>query len=237
MDFGDMIEAIVTDIEGTTTSLAFVKDVLFPYARAGMAEFVRLHGRESRVVNCLDEVRRAVGRELDEDSAIAQLIEWIDQDKKITPLKTLQGMLWEQGYREHDFTGHVYEDAARMLQDWHARGFKLYVFSSGSVQAQKLIFGYSDFGDLTPLFSGYFDTTIGAKRMADSYKAISVSISIYPEKILFLSDIKEELDAARDAGLRTAWLVRDGKIDADATHPQFRDFDALDRYQNELGKF
>lgn len=230
-----MIKAIVTDIEGTTTSLSFVKDVLFPYARARMAEFVRVHGREPRVRQCLDEARKAAGRELDEDGAIAQLIEWIDQDKKITPLKTLQGMIWEQGYRARDFTGHVYEDAARVLKDWRARGFELYVFSSGSVQAQKLIFGYSDFGDLTPLFSGYFDTTIGAKREAGAYQAISAEIGLAHGQILFLSDIKEELVAARAAGLRTAWLVRDGELAADAAHPQFRDFDALDRYLRESG--
>lgn len=224
-----MLKAILTDIEGTTTALSFVKDVLFPYARARLPEFVRAHGREPRVWECLDEVRRITGRELDEGGAIAQLIEWIDQDQKITPLKTLQGMIWEQGYRDCDFTGHVYEDAARRLKEWQTRGLTLYVFSSGSVQAQKLIFGYSDFGDLTPLFSGYFDTAAGAKREADAYRAIGSTIGSASEEILFLSDIKEELDAARAAGMRTAWLVRDGETSADAAHPQFRDFDALDR--------
>lgn len=230
-----MLKAILTDIEGTTTALSFVKDVLFPYARARLPEFVRAHGREPRVRECLDDVRRMAGRELDEGGAIAQLIEWIDQDQKITPLKTLQGMIWEQGYRDRDFTGHVYEDAARKLKEWHARGLALYVFSSGSVQAQKLIFGYSDFGDLTPLFSGYFDTTVGAKREADAYRAIGSAIALAPEEILFLSDIKEELDAARAAGMRTAWLVRDGETRADAAHPQFRDFDALDRQLPGMG--
>lgn len=223
-----MIEAIVTDVEGTTTSLAFVKDVLFPYARARMAEFVRAHARDPLVRQFLDDVRKAAGRELDEDGVIAQLIAWIDQDKKITPLKALQGMIWEQGYRNRDFTGHVYADAARNLERWHAQGLKLYVFSSGSVQAQRLIYGYSDFGDLTPLFSGYFDTTIGAKREASSYREISAAIDVAPEDILFLSDTKEELDAARAAGMRTAWLVRDGALTQHSTHPQVKDFDALD---------
>ncbi len=222
-----MIKAIVTDVEGTTTSLAFVKDVLFPYARARMADFVRSQARDPRVRQCLDEARRIAGRELDEDGVIAQLIEWIDRDKKITPLKALQGMIWEQGYRNGDFTGHVYEDAARNLEHWHAQGLKLYVFSSGSVQAQQLIYGHSDFGDLTPLFSGYFDTTIGAKRAASSYQAISAAIELAPEDILFLSDSKEELDAARAAGMRTAWVVRDEAATQDSTHPQVKDFDAL----------
>jgi len=222
-----MIKAIVTDVEGTTTSLSFVKDVLFPYARARMTEFVRAHGRDPLVRQFLDDVCKAAGRELDEDGVIAQLIEWIDQDKKITPLKALQGMIWEQGYRNRDFTGHVYADAARNLAHWHAQGIKLYVFSSGSVQAQKLIFGYSDFGDLTPLFSGYFDTTIGAKRTPDSYGAIGAAIGLPPAEILFLSDTREELDAARRAGMYTAQLVRDGKLTPDAAHPQVKDFNAL----------
>lgn len=222
-----MIKAIVTDIEGTTTSLSFVKDVLFPYARARMADFVRAHGREPPVRKLLDDTRAAVGSELDDDGVIAQLIAWIDQDKKLTPLKALQGMIWEQGYRNRDFTGHVYADAARTLKNWHAQGLKLYVFSSGSVQAQKLIFGYSDFGDLTPLFSGYFDTTVGAKREASSYRAIGAAIEFAPNEILFLSDIEEELDAARAAGMHTAWLVRDGALLQDSPHPQAKDFDAL----------
>lgn len=222
-----MIKAIITDVEGTTTSLSFVKNVLFPYARAHMAEFVRAHGRDPLVRQFLDDVRKAAGRELDEDGMIAQLIEWIDQDKKITSLKALQGMIWEQGYRNRDFTGHVYADAARNFERWHAQGVKLYVFSSGSVQAQKLIFGYSDFGDLTPLFSGYFDTTIGAKREPGSYMAISAAIEHAPGEILFLSDTKEELDAARSAGMRAVQVVRDGALAPDAVHPQVKDFDAL----------
>lgn len=222
-----MIKAIVTDVEGTTTSLSFVKDVLFPYARAHMAEFVHAHGREPLVRQFLDDTRKAAGRALDEDGAIAQLIEWIDQDKKITPLKALQGMIWEQGYRHRDFTGHVYADAARHLAQWHARGLKLYVFSSGSVQAQKLIFGYSDCGDLTPLFSSYFDTAIGAKREPASYAAISAAIELAPAETLFLSDTKEELDAARRAGMHTVQVVRDGALAADAAHLQIKDFDAL----------
>ncbi len=222
-----MIKAIVTDIEGTTTSLSFVKSVLFPYARARMAEFVRAHGREPLVRQFLDDARKAAGRALNEDGVIAQLVEWIDQDKKITPLKALQGMIWEQGYRHRDFTGHVYADAARNLAQWHAQGLKLYVFSSGSVQAQMLIFGYSALGDLTPLFSGYFDTAIGAKRAPESYAAIAAAIGQAPAEILFLSDTVEELDAAAAAGLHTVQLVRDGTPAGKAAHRQVKDFDAL----------
>lgn len=222
-----MIEAIVTDIEGTTSSLSFVKDVLFPYARSHMYDFVRAHGNEAAVRARLDEVASLAGRSLSESEVVSQLEKWIDEDQKITPLKALQGMIWEEGYRQRAFTGHVYDDAVRNLRLWKTRGIRLYVFSSGSVQAQRLLFGYSDHGDLTPLFSGYFDTAIGSKRAADSYDRIAAAIAANPGHILFLSDIKEELDAARAAGMQTVWLVRNGTPDPGADHPQARDFDAV----------
>jgi len=222
-----MITVIVTDIEGTTSSLSFVKDVLFPYAREHVAEFVRSHGRDAAVRELLGAVQAEVGEPLSDAECVTQLQRWIDEDKKITPLKALQGMIWEAGYRHGDFTGHVYEDAVRNLRQWREQGIALYVFSSGSVQAQRLIFGYSDFGDITPLFFGYFDTTIGAKREADAYRKIAAAVAAPPAQILFLSDIKEELDAAQAAGMHTVWLVRDGAIDVGAAHVQVHDFDAV----------
>jgi enolase-phosphatase E1 len=220
------IKAIITDIEGTTSSLSFVKDVLFPYAREHMAAFVRAHAHEATVRKWLDEVQQTLGEPADDEKVIAQLIQWIDEDKKVTPLKALQGMIWEAGYRQGDFKGHVYEDAVRKLKAWHAQGVKLYVFSSGSVQAQKLLFAHSEYGDLTPLFSGYFDTTVGAKREPDSYRKIAADIGLPPGDILFLSDIKEELDAAHSADMQTVWLLREGDLPA-AIHPQARSFDAI----------
>lgn len=222
-----MIKAILTDIEGTTSSLSFVKDVLFPYARERMGDFVRRRQHEPAVREQLQQVQAAVGQPLSSDEIIAQLLQWIDEDKKLTPLKMLQGMIWEDGYRRGDFTGHVYEDAARKLKEWHGRGVRLYVFSSGSVQAQRLLFSHSDYGDLTPLFDGYFDTRIGAKREADAYFKIAAEIDAAPSQILFLSDIKEELDAARAAGYKTAWLVRDGELTPHAAHHQVRRFDEI----------
>lgn len=222
-----MIKAILTDIEGTTTSLSFVKDVLFPYSRQRMAAFVRTRGSDPAVRAQLEEVRRLAGTALTDDEAVAQLLRWIDEDRKIAPLKALQGMIWETGYREHDYTGHVYDDAARNLRKWKQAGLKLYVFSSGSVQAQKLIFGYSDAGDLTPLFSGYFDTTIGNKREAAAYGKIAHEIGLPAKEILFLSDIKEELDAAHAAGMQTIQLVRDAATDTAASHRQVGDFDQI----------
>lgn len=206
-----MIRAIVTDIEGTTSSLSFVKNVLFPHAREHMAGFVRRHADEAEVRAQLDEVRRTVGKDLDLDGVIRQLIQWLDEDQKITPLKALQGMIWEAGYRDGAFTGHVYADAADKLRQWHAQGIRLYVFSSGSVKAQQLIFGYSDFGDLAPLFDGYFDTRIGAKREVEAYRNIIEVIACPAPEILFLSDIVEELAAAKQAGMQVLQVVREGQ--------------------------
>lgn len=222
-----MIQAVITDIEGTTSSLSFVKDVLFPYARSRMHAFVHQHGANPAVRAHLDEVRAMAGRSLTDDEAADQLVQWIDEDRKVTPLKALQGMIWEEGYRHGDFTGHVYDDAVRNLRRWKERGMHLYVFSSGSVQAQRLLFGYSDHGDLMPLFSGYFDTTLGGKREIDSYVKIASAIAVDPACVLFLSDIVEELDAARAAGMQTIWLVRDGNPGPGAAHPQVTSFDAI----------
>jgi enolase-phosphatase E1 len=222
-----MTRAILTDIEGTTSSIRFVHDVLFPYAREHMAEFVRGNAGDPRVARLLNDVRLEAGKDLDLEGSIEQLISWIDADRKITSLKALQGMIWEAGYRNGDFTGHIYADATASLQAWHAAGIRLYVFSSGSVQAQKLLFGHSDSGDLTPLFSGYYDTRIGNKRESAAYAEIAADIGLPPGDILFLSDIREELDAAQQAGMRTIWLVRDSEPEAGAAHPQARDFDAV----------
>lgn len=221
------MKAIVTDIEGTTTSLSFVKDVLFPYARRYMRDFVMKHQHEPAVREQLRAVEAAVGGPPSVDELIAQLLQWMDEDKKITPLKSLQGMIWEDGYRRGAFTGHIYEDAARMLKEWHGRGIRLYVFSSGSVQAQRLLFSHSDYGDLTLLFDSYFDTHVGGKREAEAYFKIADDIGFAPSEILFLSDIKEELDAARDAGYKTICLVRDGELTPHAAHHQVHRFDEI----------
>jgi enolase-phosphatase E1 len=223
-----MIKAILTDIEGTTSSLAFVKDVLFPYARKHLAEYVTQHAERDDVRSLLDQAGQEMGSTQSDNAIIAQMIRSIDEDKKITPLKALQGMIWEHGYKHGDYTGHLYDDAYTNLQKWHQTGIKLYVYSSGSVHAQKLLFGYSDKGDLTTWFSGYFDTNIGHKREASAYQKIIQKIGFSAEQILFLSDIREELDAAQTAGMQTCWLVRDAQFSALATHRQVRSFDDID---------
>jgi len=223
-----VIKAIVTDIEGTTSSISFVHDVLFPYARTRMREFVLANAQRPEVAAQLDAVRESMGGTPDLEAVVQQLLAWIDTDKKLTPLKALQGMIWAQGYTDGDFHGHIYADACEKLRSWHAQGIALYVYSSGSVQAQKLLFGHTRYGDLTPLFSGYFDTTIGGKLEADSYRRIIDELGLAAGQILFLSDMVAELDAARSAGMLTCCLARDdGETNASA-HPQVRDFNAID---------
>jgi enolase-phosphatase E1 len=220
------MKAILTDIEGTTSSISFVKDVLFPYSREHLAEFVKLRRGDTEVRKIVEEVRSLAGSSLSESDVIALLLQWIDEDRKTTPLKSLQGLIWEHGYQHGDFHGHIYEDSARCLRAFKAKGLRLYVYSSGSVYAQKLLFAHTQFGDLTSLFSGYFDTHIGAKGEADSYRKISASIGLPPPDILFLSDVEAELDAARTAGMATLKLVRDTPLPP-SRHPQVADFDAI----------
>jgi len=219
-----MIKAIVTDIEGTTSSLSFVKDVLFPYARANLAGYIHRHADEPQLQTLLIDARAEAGAELTIEQLITQFIQWIDEDKKVTPLKSLQGLIWEAGYRQGDFKGHIYPDAAEYLKTWKSQGLDLYVYSSGSVYAQKLLFAHTDYGDLTPLFSGYFDTHIGGKKESQSYRNIAEKIAVPATQLLFLSDIKEELDAAHEAGFHTYWLIRDGEIDSQAAHRQVSEF-------------
>ncbi len=222
-----MIKAIVTDIEGTTSSLSFVKDVLFPYAREKLPEYVRQHQQDDQILDLLTITCKEAGITFDVEKAIVQLIQWLDEDKKITPLKALQGLIWQAGYEQGDLHGHIYPDAVVNLKAWHEQGIALYVYSSGSVLAQKLLFGHTEAGDLTPLFSGYFDTNIGGKKEKASYRKIADSIGLPPHAILFLSDIKEELDAAKAAGYSTYWLTRENPPDVKAEHPQVVSFDSI----------
>ncbi|MFJ7885076.1 acireductone synthase [Pseudomonas sp. NPDC096917] len=205
------IKAILTDIEGTTSAVSFVFDVLFPFAAKHLPEFVRAHAEEPEVAKQLGAVRMDSGEpEADVERVIEILQQWIAEDRKATPLKALQGMIWKQGYEAGELKGHVYPDAVQALTGWHEQGYDLYVYSSGSIQAQQLIFGCSEAGDLTPLFSGYFDTTSGPKREAQSYRHIGEAIGCSTSEILFLSDIVEELDAAHEAGMPTCGLAREG---------------------------
>jgi enolase-phosphatase E1 len=218
------IKAILTDIEGTTSSISFVHETLFPYAKSRLRGFLRAHARRPEVAAHLHAVAMEEGRQLTLEDACDVLERWIAEDRKATPLKALQGMVWAEGYAAGELKGHVYPDTPECLRRWHAQGLKLYVYSSGSVEAQQLIFGHTDYGDLTPLFSGYFDTRVGAKRDVASYRSILSQIGFAAEEVLFLSDIGEELDAAQEAGLKTTQLLRDARAKPFAQHPAAASF-------------
>jgi enolase-phosphatase E1 len=223
------IRAIVTDIEGTTSSIDFVRDVLFPYARKRLPAFIETHGTKPEVQHWLHEAAMEAGLvEARRQDIIELLLQWIDQDRKSTALKALQGMIWKDGYEAGDYRAHIYPEVAARLRDWRADGLRLYVYSSGSVPAQQLFFHHSEAGDLSALFAGYFDTETGPKRETESYRRIAEAIGEEPRHLLFLSDIVEELDAARAAGFHTGWLVREPQPLPDSPrHPVHRDFDSI----------
>lgn len=205
-----MIKAIVTDIEGTTSSISFVKDVLFPYAAEKLPVYVREHAQDPAVQEQLRATAGLSGVDVgDTEALIGQLLQWIREDKKITPLKALQGLVWQYGYEQGAYRAHIYPDAVDKLRQWHGQDIPLYVYSSGSIHAQKLFFKYSEAGDLTLLFRDYFDTTSGPKQEAVSYRKIAKAIGVPASELLFLSDIEGELNAAKEAGLQTCWLVRE----------------------------
>jgi enolase-phosphatase E1 len=193
-------KAVLLDIEGTTSSIAFVAEVLFPYARKHLPAFVA--ARREEIAGLLADVP---------GDPVATLIQWIDEDRKATPLKTIQGMIWAQGYADGELEGHVYPDTPEALRRWNAAGLAVYIYSSGSIAAQKLIFGHSNAGDLTPLLSGYFDTTTGPKRDPDSYSKIADALDLAPSELLFVSDTPAEVDAAHEAGLQALLIDREGK--------------------------
>jgi enolase-phosphatase E1 len=210
------VKYILTDIEGTTTSVDFVYDILFPYFRSHIGDLKAIIAQEDVQKAFRQTVDLSISLENKKlnsvDDIINTLYRWSEEDRKITPLKSVQGILWKKGYESGEIQGHLYDDVADSLKHWYKQGIQLGVFSSGSIEAQKLIFGFSIAGDLTPLFSNYFDTTIGGKRELETYPKIAESLKINPEEILFLSDIIEELEAAGKAGFQTVQLVRPGTI-------------------------
>ncbi|MDQ3072822.1 MAG: acireductone synthase [Bacteroidota bacterium] len=222
-----MIRCVLTDIEGTTSSIDFVHKVLFPYAKLHLPEFVRANVKDERVTSAISEVQETVlteeSRTISYEGVIEKLLYWIDSDRKHPALKRLQGYIWKAGYEEGAFRGHVYGEVRGIMDKWVKAGIRLAVYSSGSEEAQKLLFRYSEAGDLSGYFSWYFDTSVGHKRESASYHAISKAINIPREDILFLSDITDELDAARESNFKTIQLVRDntrpGKL-----HPVAKDF-------------
>jgi enolase-phosphatase E1 len=213
--------AVVTDIEGTVTPISFVKTTLFPYARERLPNFLHAHAKAPDVAEILQEVAAASGVDrADEAGLCAVLTAWMDRDAKLSPLKRLQGLIWQDGYRSGELQGTLFDDVAEALRRWRAAGLRLAVYSSGSVLAQKLLFSATPAGDLSSWFEDYFDTAVGGKKEKESYRRIAEQLRVDPQDALFLSDVPEELDAAVAAGMKAIQVVRaeDGTI-ASGRHP------------------
>ncbi|NRB24774.1 acireductone synthase [Shewanella sp.] len=203
------IRAIVVDTAGTTTDLSFIKDTLFPYSARALPDFLKENEHNVLVENCICDVRDIA---LEPDASLERVVEilqlWIAEDRKATPLKTLQGLIWKQGYAKGEFTGHIFPDFIQAIDGIKQQNMRIYSFSSGSAEAQKLLFAHSDGGDLTPKFDGHFDTRTGNKLFKQAYSNIINTISLAPKQVLFISDVVEELKAAEVAGMRTIQMVR-----------------------------
>jgi enolase-phosphatase E1 len=225
-----MIKYVLTDIEGTTTDIAFVHKVLFPYAYEKLPDFIRSHLEDTTVQRCLTEVKETILAEkqmtADIENSITQLLLWIETDRKHPALKYLQGLIWEEGYKNNSFKGHIYPDVVPQIKLWRSKGIGVGIYSSGSVGAQQLLFGYSDYGDLNDSFDHNFDTSIGHKREVSSYENIANHLKLSPQQILFLSDVEAELDAARLAGYQTVQLVRAGTASS-SKHTNAADFHGI----------
>jgi enolase-phosphatase E1 len=234
------MKAILLDIEGTTVPIDFVHKRLFPFAKGKISEFVAQHFAEIkpeieqlRAEYRADFTNQIYGRDFREDApeSIANYLKFlIDVDRKSTPLKALQGKIWQQGYESGELESEMFADVPAAFERWKEEGKKIAIFSSGSVLAQKLIFKYSNFGDLSAFLAAYFDTTAGAKKEAESYRRIAENLGFEAREILFVSDILAELDAARDAGMQTALSIRtgNGQITEDFTHRSVTSFDEIE---------
>jgi enolase-phosphatase E1 len=196
------MQYILTDIEGTTTSISFVHEVLFPYSEKRISHYVSENRGKEYIKDYLQE------ENINEQEFIQRLLHWIKEDRKEKVLKEIQGKIWKEGYERGELKGHVYPDVLPCLEKWQQMGLKMAVYSSGSIEAQKLIFGHSEAGDLTKYFSFYFDTSIGHKREENSYRNILQVLKAPANQVLFLSDIAEELDAAQAVGIKTIQLLR-----------------------------
>ncbi|MER5218303.1 acireductone synthase [Streptomyces sp. NPDC002838] len=222
-------DAVVLDIEGTTSATEFVTKVLYPYSRQRFGTLLTERSQEADVRRAIDQVRRLLGDpEVDAAGIERALNNWLDEDRKATPLKTLQGIAWAEGFACGDLVSHFYDDVAPALRLWHTKGIQLHVYSSGSVAAQRAWFTHSASGDLLPLIDGLFDTeNIGPKQSPDSYRAISDVLTARPGYTLFLSDRPAELDAARAADWLTAGVRRPGEpyhLHGTGGHPEVRSF-------------
>lgn len=233
--------AILLDVEGTTSSVRFVNEVLFNYARQMLDSYLRSHWDTDEQARAREQIARDAGaesfaawsrgeaRQQARERLKIEVLRLMDRDAKTTGLKELQGLIWQEGFQAGKLRAHVYPDVVPALRRWNEAGIDVRVYSSGSVTAQKLFFGRTDVGDLSGFLKGHYDTTTGPKRSHESYAKIAADIGLAPEQILFLSDITAELDAARAAGLQTALVARPENAAAGEGHghPVIRDFSEI----------
>jgi enolase-phosphatase E1 len=223
--------AFLLDIEGTVGDIAFVRDVLFPFARKRLRDALRLRWRDPAIATILGQASASAAKPLDSpDAAADQFLAWMDEDRKITPLKALQGMIWRDGYASGELKAHLYPDAITAIDAWRKQGKRIFIYSSGSIEAQKLYFANSVAGDLTGSIDGYFDTTTGAKAEPGSYTKIAASIGFPPGEILFLTDARAEVMAAKKAGLNVRRIDRQQEpsfVGEDEDGPVLGSFDTL----------
>ena len=228
------ITHLLLDIEGTTCPVSFVAEELFPYARAALPDYLARHGEEAYVAALVTAVdadwqanRHPEAQALRHGHAVTDArpmaervvpyLQWlIDHDIKLTALKDLQGRIWAHGYGDGSITAPLFADVAEALRRWHQQGLVLAVYSSGSVPAQQLLYRHSRDGDLSPLFSHWFDTRVGAKQEVSSYTAIAAAMQVRPEQVLFISDALGELEAAHHAGMAVVLSDRPGNPNRDS---------------------
>ena len=228
------MKAILLDIEGTTTPIDFVHEVLFPYSRKRIADYVamhfdRLHPEIEQLVDeSAHDGKYTVPLDPLEPGSVSAYLEYlIDHDRKSTPLKSIQGKIWKEGYEAGELTSIVYDDVPPAFERWARDSKTVAIYSSGSELAQRLLFRHTDHGDLTAHISAHFDTAVGAKRDPESYAAIAGELGLEPADVLFISDIAEELDAASASGMRTLHRVRGGEVEK-TRHRVIRSFDEVD---------
>ncbi len=221
---------VLVDIEGTTSAVAYVYDVMFPFARKGITSYVAQHWDDDALASVREQFAADAGRDLaTPDELTAEALRLMDGDVKATGLKTLQGLVWEAGFRSGELQAHVFADVPPALAAWREAGLDVRVYSSGSIHAQRLFFGHTEAGDLLSYFSGHYDTTTGPKREAASYTAIANAWGLAPAEVLFLSDITEELNAARAAGMQTALVVRPGNAAASPIEPPHETIESFEQ--------
>ncbi|CAG5133745.1 unnamed protein product [Candidula unifasciata] len=247
------VRSIVFDIEGTTTPISFVKDTLFPYVRNNIESYLNKNFDNPEVQKAISALREQAAKEKSETvegvveipssdaskedvikAVVANVQGQMDADRKTTELKNLQGLIWKDAYESKEIKGELFEDVAPMLKMLAEEGLQLYVYSSGSVESQKLLFANSVQGDLSDVFSGYFDTTTGSKTDSASYKKIAAEIKVEPNSILFLTDIPQEAEAAVTAGLRSALVIRPGNVELTDEHLQ--NFACIERFDELYGE-